>query len=337
MKQHRAREAARFPGLAFPGVPAMRFEELQARVRGLRQVGAWRQMGELVERAVHREGSVWEYPSAACRAVGGSEQMAVPAAAAVFCSVASIRLVDDILDDDPRGDYRILGAGQAANLSLAFQAAGHLLLDDPGIPPQIRARLQASFADMSLATCFGQNLDAREAEGEEEYWRIVDSKTPPLFGEALRMGALLGGAPADTIEGLACLGRLLGRFIQVSDDLTDSLETPARADWQRRGNNLAILYAMTAPHPDREEFLRLSTAVEDPDVLAAAQKILLRSGAVSYCTLKLIEFSREIHRLLDGLSLQDPEPVARLVELHQRPLQRLLESVGVKDPASLSF
>jgi geranylgeranyl pyrophosphate synthase len=313
----------------------MRFEELKDRICSLHPFSSWPQALEFVGRAVHTESAVWEFPLAACRAVGGGEEAAFSGAAAIFCSVASIRLVDDILDEDPRGDYRIVGAGKAANLALAFQAAGHLLLDDPGIPREIRPSLQASFAKMSLATCFGQSLDTREARSEEEYWRIVESKTPPLFGEALRMGALLGAAPAETADGLARLGRILGRFIQVSDDATDALETPARADWQRRGNCLPILYAMTAPHADREEFLRLSLQVENPDALAAAQKILLRSGAVSYCVLKLIEFSREAQDLLARLPLTDPAPMARLVELHLRPLHRLLKSVGVEEPAAL--
>jgi geranylgeranyl diphosphate synthase, type I len=315
----------------------MRFEELRDRIRGLRQISSWPQMLELVNRAVHRESSVWEYPVAACRAVGGSEEAALPAAAAVFCSAISIHLVDDILDEDPRGDYRILGSGEVSNYALAFQAAGHLLLSDPEIPLQVRAALQASFADLSLSTCFGQGLDAREAKVEEEYWRIVECKTPPLFSEALRMGALLGGAPAETAERLACLGRVLGRSVQVGDDATDALATPARADWKRRGNSLPMLYAMTAPHPDREEFLHLSTLVEGPEALAAAQKILLRSGAVSYCALKLFELWREARDLLARLPLANPDPISRLIEVHQRPLQRLFESVGVEELAELSF
>jgi geranylgeranyl pyrophosphate synthase len=315
----------------------MRFEDLKDRLQRLRPLAAWPQMLEFVDRAVSREGSIWEYPAAACLAVGGNEGPAAAAAAAIFCSVASIRLVDDILDEDPRGDYRVVGAGQAANMALAFQAAGHLLLDDPEIPPAIRPALQSCFAEMSLATCRGQDLDARELRCEEEYWRVVESKTPPLFAAALRMGALLGGAAAETADGLARLGSVLGRFIQVSDDVTDALGTPARADWKRRGNNLALLYALTAPHADREEFLRLSLAVEDPAALAAAQKILLRSGAVSFCTLKLLEFSREAREVIARLQLREPAPIARLVDLHEKPLHRLLESVGVGEPAELSL
>lgn len=316
----------------------MFFDELKARVRNLSIVSSWPQMLAMIERVVHKESlSVWEHPVTACRAVGGDPAAAIPAAAAVFCSVISIHLVDDILDEDPYGDYRVLGTGPAANLALAFQAAGHRVLDQAGVSPDVRLALQRSFAEMSLATCWGQHLDSREISSEQEYWQVVGSKTPPLFGEALRMGALLGGAAGETADQLSRLGRLLGLFIQVSDDLKDALETPARADWQRRSNSLPLLYAMTAPHEDREEFLRLSLRVEDPEVLAAAQKILFRSGAVSYCTLKLVELSRELQDLFVRIPLRDPGPIEQFLEVHMRPLHRLLEKVGVEDPTALAL
>jgi geranylgeranyl diphosphate synthase, type I len=315
----------------------MGFEEMKRRVRELPGIACWPQMLALVERPVPNESSVWEYPVAACRAVGGSEDAALPAAGAVFCSVISIHLVDDMLDEDPRGDHHFLGVGPVANLALAFQAAGNLLLDAPEVPREIRPTLQSSFAGLSLATCFGQGLDARELQSEEEYWQVVESKTPPLFSEALRMGALLGGASAGTADQLARLGSILGRLIQVGDDVTDALESPARADWNRRANNLPILYAMTAPHPDREEFLRLSTQVADPEALAAAQKILFRSGAISYCTFKLLECSRQAQDLFAAIPLQDPQWIGRLVDLHLMPLHRLLELVGVEEPAALAL
>ncbi|MBW8876632.1 MAG: polyprenyl synthetase family protein [Acidobacteria bacterium] len=314
----------------------MDFEDLRNRVRRIPEVSSWPLMLELIERPIHRElTSVWEYPVAACKAVGGSEEDAMPAAAAVFCSVISIHLVDDMLDDDPRGDFHRLGPGPVANVALAFQAAGQLLLDKGSAP--VRAALQKSFATMSLATCYGQSLDSLELETEADYWRVVEAKSPPLFGEALRMGALLGRADAATAERLAHLGRLLGRYIQVNDDLADALESPACADWKRRHNNLPILYALTADHAGRGEFAQLSTRVDEPEALAAAQKILFRSGAVSYCALKLVELSRQLRELLADVSLTDPQPVVKLVELHIKPLHRLLEIAGVEDPATLTL
>ncbi len=316
----------------------MRFDEMKSRVRSLPIVSSWPQMLAMVERVGHKEGvSVWEHPVSACRAVGGSEDAALPAAAAVFCSLISIHLVDDMLDDEPLGDFRQLGEGRTANLALAFQAAGHLVLAEAEAPAEVHAALQASFARMSLATCFGQELDARELTGEAEYWRVVGTKTPPLFGEALRMGALLGGATAGLAEQLAEVGRVLGRFIQVSDDITDALEVPARADWQRRSNSLPLLFAMTAGHSEREEFFRLSARPGEPEALAAAQRILFRCGAVSYCTLKLIEIAREARALFARISLRNPEPIEQLLEVHTRPLYRLLEIVGVEDPAALAM
>lgn len=316
----------------------MRFETIKSTIRAIREVAAWPQMSDLIDRAVHREGiSVWDYPVLACQAVGGTEEQALPGASAVLCSVISIHLVDDMLDDDPRGDYHRLGIGPTANLALAFQAAGHRLLDDPVFDPRLRSSLQAIFAGMSLATSYGQSLDAQVLKSEQEYWRTVESKTPPLFAAALEMGALLGGAPAETAKRLAHFGHVLGLFVQVSDDLSDALQVPARADWKRGSNNLPILYALTAEHTEREEFRQLVSHVDDPEALALAHKILLRCGAVSYCAFKLLEFAREARSSLSRIPLKDPEPVSRILDLHMRPLHKLFESVGVEEPTELAL
>jgi polyprenyl synthetase len=315
----------------------MGFEEMKRLVREIPEVAAWPQMLAMLERLGHRESiSVWEYPVAACRAVGGRAEAALPGAAAILSAVISIHLVDDMLDDDPCGDFHLLGTGPVANLALAFQAAGHRLLEQSPVEPAIRSLLHARFSEMSLATAFGQGLDARELEGEEEYWRVVEAKTPPLFGAGLFLGALLGGAPVEVARDLEQVGRLLGRLIQVSDDLSDALQTPARVDWNRRSNNLPILYALTADHADREEFLRLATCAENAEALAAAQKILLKSGAVSFCAFKMIEFAQAARESIARLPLADPEPVRRLLDRNMLPLHRILASIGVEEPEALT-
>jgi geranylgeranyl pyrophosphate synthase len=311
----------------------LQFDRLKAQIRGLPQVAAWPEMLERIEGAVHSDlRCIWDFPIVACQAVGGTAGAALAGAAAVFCSLIGIHLVDDLLDDDPRGDFRRLGAGPAANLALAFQAAGHGALDDPEVPLTVRAELHACLARMSLATAYGQHLDSREVGSEAEYWQVVEAKTPPLFGAALRLGALLGGAPAATAGELERLGRLLGTFVQVSDDLADAMAKPAGADWQRRSNNLPMLFAMTADHPGRERFLALSAASHDPEALAAAQQLLLTSGAVSYCAWKMVELAREAHAVLAGISLPDREPLARLLAAQLAPLERLLAMAGLEEP-----
>ncbi len=311
----------------------MQFERLKARLRTLPQIAGWPHMLRLIERTVHREQlSVWDYPAVACEAVGGTAEEAAAGAAAVFCSLIGIHLVDDMFDDEPQGDFRRLGAGAAANLALAFQAAAHCQLDEAGVGPEIRAELHACLAKMALATAYGQHLDCAEAGCEEDYWRIVGAKTPPLFGAALRLGALLGGATAAVAADLESLGQVLGMCVQVSDDVADALRRPAGADWRRRPNNLAILYAMTADHPARREFLTLSARSDDPEALAAAQELLLRSGAVSYCALKMLELSRRAQAIFAGAALRRPAPLAELLAAKLRPLERLLSLAGLDAP-----
>lgn len=310
----------------------MNFERMKERILAIPEVSDWPEMAEMIMRATHQEWrSLWDYPFIACRAVGGEEEAAIPGAAAVMCSLASIHLVDDMLDEDERGKYRDLGAGPTANLALAFQAVAHRALDAVE-DPAVRAALQASVARMALGTAYGQNLDAGEVRDEEGYWRVVEAKTPPLFAMAFYAGALLGGASLAVAEELERLAGTIGMFIQVSDDLTDSLKSPAGADWRRRFNNLAILYALTADHPDRDRFAELTERIEDSEALAEAQQILLRSGAVSYCILKMIEFSRQARVHLASLELVAPDLILKLLNLQAKPVERLLRNAGVEAP-----
>lgn len=307
----------------------MNLEKLKESILALAEVAAWPQMVRLIERTVRAEPqSIWEHPVLACRAVGGDAEAALPGAAAIVCSLVSIHLVDDILDAEPEGDYRELGTGPAANLALAFQAAAHRVLEEAVPAPETRAALHAVLARMALATAYGQSLDEQGATSEEDYWRVVEAKAPPLFGSALAIGALLGGAPGGTAAQLERLGGHLGRFSQVSDDLLDALQTPARADWRRPFNNLAILYALTAEHPERREFERLHERSDDPAALAAAQEILLRSGAVSYCAYKLNEISRQAREAFARIRLDDPEPLEQLLDRLLAPLDALLAAIG---------
>ncbi len=314
----------------------MSFERMKERVLTLPGVSEWPVMVEMIERATHQEWrSLWDYPFIACRAVGAEDEAAIPGAAAVFCALASIHLVDDMLDEDDRGQYRVYGAGPTANLALGFQALAHQVLDAVE-DRDIRTALQANVARMSFGTAFGQNLDATwEVQDEEGYWRVVEAKTPPLFGSAFFLGAVLGGASLEVAEELERLGGQIGRFIQVSDDLADALKAPAGADWRRRFNNLALLYALKAEHPERERFAEMTERVDDPEVLAEAHQVLVRSGALSYCVLRLIEAARLAREQLARLDLPSPEPILRLMDLQLKPLERLFRSAGVEAPAEI--
>lgn len=70
-------------------------------------VEAWPELLNLFRRVAACKPQHWLLPVRACRAVGGSDEQAIPAALALACCHLSIILVDDMLDCDPRGEYQI--------------------------------------------------------------------------------------------------------------------------------------------------------------------------------------------------------------------------------------
>lgn len=311
----------------------MCLEEVKAQILSLPEVGAWPEMAELLKRSVVRV--KWDFPLLACRAVGGETAAGIPAAAAIACVQLSLVLVDDMLDEDPRGVHLLLGHAATANMAFALQAAAFRILGEMKIAAELRIAASSSLARMALTSAFGQDLDAQNLAGEENYWRIVQAKSATCFGTAFHIGALLGRASPEIAGRLHDLGFLVGEVIQIYDDLSDALQSPASPDWKQSRNNLPILYALTADHPDRARFKRLLTRIEDSRALEAAQQILIRCGAVSYCAYHIVNRYRAARELLDGLSLADPAPLHQLLALQAQPLVALLEEAGAEIPPEL--
>lgn len=314
----------------------MSIEAIKEQLRAIPEVAAWPEIGLMLDKPLRRQSfNCWDYPGIAARAVGGTASQALPAATAIYCSLVSIHLVDDILDEDPRGLYRQWGSGKAANLALALQAAGVRVLSENASPAASQALLQRSLAMMAIATAWGQQLDAEDRPGEAAYWETIRLKTPPLFGCALELGALLAGAAPETALAIAALGQPIGEMVQVNDDLHDALEVPACPDWKREGGNLAILYARLAPHEGRDRFESLRRDVAAEASLREAQDLLIQSGAASYCAYNLCEAYKRGRRLIEAAALPVPQALVELLDSHIAPLLALLRSLGVAAPEDL--
>ena len=93
----------------------------------------------------------------ACRAAGGSEEAAYPAAASLHALHAAIHLVDDLIDGEERPTVD-LAPGLRANLALALQCIAVEMLE--AAPPEARARLMLAAAVAGRDTARGQELDA---------------------------------------------------------------------------------------------------------------------------------------------------------------------------------
>ena len=309
----------------------------QIEVYFLRQpeVAAWPTMLE-VWRHYAKNPRSWLLPELGCRAVGGDVQQVVPVITAVACCHISIVLVDDILDDDPKGLYRRLGAGVAAILGLAFQAVAYRIVQEMGGETAVSQQLLAELITLNLKTAQGQHLDVQKVLSEEHYWETVEAKSTPYYAAGFYLGALAGGAAPQLATQLRLFGGFIGKIIQVSDDLADVFQTPACPDWQQGTGNLAILYARLAEHPYQARFEALLAQVGNLHVLEEAQQILLQSGAVSYCVYQLLQLAREARLILDGCALANPLLLQQFLAERVAHLFELLEANNMPLPAELS-
>jgi geranylgeranyl pyrophosphate synthase len=264
----------------------------------------------------------------ACRAAGGADEQAFPAAASLHALHVGIHLVDDIIDGEERPSID-LPPGLRANLALALQSIAIEVLDDA--PAVVRAAVMRAAAVAGRETARGQEMDAAGADDEDGYWRIVEAKTPPLFTAALRMGALLGGASPGAAEALAAAGVPIGVLIQLGDDLGDVMSEVLHPDWRRPGDNLALRFALEADHPDRDEFAALVPRVGDPVAYARAREILVHSGAFSFCVHHMRVAAAQARRAVLSAPLADPGPVLELVESLAAPIADLLARAGIDE------
>ncbi len=272
----------------------------------------------------------WEIPVLVCRAAGGNEAAALPGAAIIACLQISIMLVDDMLDEDPRGEHLRRGNGPTANLAQAFQAAAFRLAASGPLSSTQQTAMTACLAKAALATAVGQHLDVQNLQGEENYWRVVAAKSTPFYGAAYQLGGILAGAESAVSDSLYQLGVLVGEIIQIEDDLNDAMQKPANADWRQGRNNLLILYASTAEYPERKRFLALRSQAADTQKLKEAQQLLISSGAVSYAAFHLLQRYQAAQDLLCTIPLPHPEILQQVLDgFAEGSLIPLLRAGGV--------
>ncbi len=307
-------------------------EELKKTIAASFDVAEWDQLHAVLEGVNGDLTTVLDYPLRACIAAGGKETKALPASAAALCAVASIHLVDDMLDGEQSGLHCRIGEPQAANLSLAFQSFGQQILASLEVPPSTSAALQSNYARMFLSTAYGQFLDSREISTEAEYWKVVEFKSAPLFGSAMFWGALIGGAPGPTARALEEAGHLMGIVVQISDDLHDAIDVPAQPDWQKPLSNLALHYAATAEHAEKDAFNELVPKVRTAGSLESAQNILLSSGAVSYCIFKVMEYVERSREKISESGCINPAPLHEILERLDQKIEALFRIAETDTP-----
>jgi geranylgeranyl pyrophosphate synthase len=300
-------------------------------------INTWDEAVSLIKNIASHPLSHWSLPATACLAVGGSEQQSIPTVAAIIALHTSIIMVDDLLDNDGRFESMGLSKGDIANLALGLQATALNAIAASPADITTRHLISTHLNQMMVSTALGQHLDAhRPIQSESDYWAITHQKSAPFFGSTFYCGALAGGAPLETAEALLNIGYIFGEMIQIHDDFKDSLTTPASQDWSEGHYSLPILFAMTVEHPERELFSNLKKEIQNPSALKEAQSILVRCGALSYCTYQLFQRYQSTQSLLSNVALPQRNEMDTVLKKTIVPAIRLFEKAGITPPISIT-
>jgi geranylgeranyl pyrophosphate synthase len=305
------------------------YQQITNYINAFQGFSAWPELQMIFNTAASGKPKHWMIPGLACEALGGGIEQAIPGAAAIACLHVSIILIDDMLDEDPRGEHNLFGLPATANMAVAFQSLGLEAIYRSELAPDVKMAALGSLNNMIRRTSFGQYLDTTLTSIDEStYWKIVQSKSSPFFGAALQVGGFCGGASIEVGEQLNRLGGLYGECIQIHDDLNDSLAIPANPDWTGNRAPLPILFAQVVNHPDRDRFLALRREIDDPKKLTEAQAILVRCGAVSYCLDVILAKQKEALSLLNAIPLSNKGILEELFDGLVLPVRRLLNSIN---------
>ena len=231
---------------------------------------------------------------ATCRAYGGRNEDALPAAVAIELLHNAFLVHDDICDDARlrrggealhlrHGIPRALSAGDA----LAWAALGPLLEHAAGLRPGLAFDLLAEFDHLAWRTIEGHALELEWRErgltglSSDDYIKLVLDKT--CWYSAIhpcRIGAMLGSGGRADLDPIARFGFFVGAVLQIRDDvenLTDRSESNGKdfgSDIIEGKPTLMLIHLLqTAPQAAREEALVLVGRAGDRSGLGRDERI----------------------------------------------------------------
>jgi len=260
---------------------------------------------------------------ATCRAFGGSEEQALPSAAAIELLHNAFLVHDDIEDSSEyRRDrptlHRQYGVPLAVNAGDAMNAMSVrlLMLNLPRLGLEISARIFEEFDHMSIETIEGQAMelgwirDNACGTSEEDYLLMVLKKTGWYsFIHPARIGALIAQPERSDLDGFNRFGYYLGTAFQIQDDVLN-LTGDRRQYGKEIGGDLlegkrTLILAHLFKNSNAQDKARLKAFLAKPRVQRLPREVswvydLLRAyGSLEYARKAARDFAEGARREFD--------------------------------------
>ncbi|MFC1905868.1 polyprenyl synthetase family protein [Chloroflexota bacterium] len=258
----------------------------------------------------------------ACKAVGGTTEKALTAAAVIEL-VHNFSLIHDDIED--QSDYRrhrrtvwnLWGQAQAINVGdgmFSLCRLALLRLPNKGVTAQKVLDVIQMLDQACVRLCEGQYLDMcfenRYDVSVDEYMQMIGKKTASLISCSLKTGAALGTDNDLSVQGLEQFGWKLGIAFQIQDDIlgiwgAEDKTGKSISDIAQRKKSLPIIYVLASEDNKCAGLIRsiYSKEIIGKDDVARVNKALDAAGARDYCQKLAMAYFDKAISILDNLQL----------------------------------
>lgn len=167
------------------------------------------------------------------------------------------------------------------------------------------------FAGTLSSLAEGEMLQLQKASSgdtvEEDYYRIIYSKTASLFEAAFVSAAISVNAPADWIEAVRDYAVSLGIAFQIKDDIFDysdgkKIGKPVGIDLEEQKITLPLLGALAATSPERAKQIRgmVLDILEHPEYKEEIVGFVKEGKGIEYAVSRLEDY---VSKAVDALAV----------------------------------
>lgn len=195
---------------------------------------------------------------AACKAVGGDPNQTIPLCAALLASAISIRILDDLQDQDkPNALHHVIGSASALNYADTFKTLAFKIIGDLSLKNKADGSpLYQAFIDGYFTLLAGQERDIQGMSRTwEDCWQTIEMKTGYSYAMATALGAMIGTNHQEWIQICKIYGYHLGLAIQIFNDLEGIWQPVGKSDLHRGKITLPLLYGLECSHPDTRRII----------------------------------------------------------------------------------